>query len=262
MKYILFTSDPREAARAWKAGIRHVLIDWETRGKNERQHGYHLECNSHSIEDLKQVRSAYQGALICRINPVGPATDTEINLALDHGTDMIMLPMFKGAPDVERFLRSVNGRCRTILLVETKEALENIINWYHLPFDEFYFGLNDLGLSYQKKFCYEMIREMERILLPLIQMPGKPYGIGGITVLGAGYPLPSMMILKEIVRMGATRVILRRSFKRDAARKNWAAEIERINNYIEMLKGRNEEQQRTDRRTVLTVIQKIAVNLE
>lgn len=73
---------------------------------------------------------------------------------IDNGADILMLPYFKNERDVEKFLRMVNGRTRTIPLVETPEAVDSIDKILKMDgIDEIFIGLNDLSLGYNKSLC-------------------------------------------------------------------------------------------------------------
>ena len=47
------------------------------------------------------------------------SSEDEILRIIDVGADIIMLPMYKTVAEVERFLKAVDGRAKTMLLAET-----------------------------------------------------------------------------------------------------------------------------------------------
>lgn len=66
-----------------------------------------------------------------------------------------MLPYWKTVDEVRNFIDAVHGRCRTSLLLETKETVECIDDVLALGgFDEIHIGLNDLHLSYGMSFMF------------------------------------------------------------------------------------------------------------
>lgn len=214
---MLFTDDPALALRAEQAGVGRIVVDLEQRGKDARQVGYHLEKNAHSAEDIRAIRAhAKNIPVMARLNPFDENSPPEIDRALEAGASILMLPMFKNADEAAAFVETVAGRARTNLLLETSEALENLEALKPIPFDELYVGLNDLGIALGRKFCFELATDgtLERIRTAF---PEKPFGFGGITVVGGGSPLPSIMIIKELARLRSSLAIVRRAFKKDTA---------------------------------------------
>ena len=150
--------------------------------------------------------------LLVRCNPIYDGSKQEIEQIIAAGADIIMLPYFHTAEEAERFIETVNGRTKTVLLVETPEAVENIDDILALDIDEAHIGLNDLSLGYHKKFMFELLCDgtVERLCFKFRQK-GIPYGFGGIASIGKG-ELPAELIIKEHYRLGSTRAILSRSF--------------------------------------------------
>ena len=176
--------------------------------------------NHHTVEDVKRVRAAITDAeLLVRVNPIHDATDEycssedEINAVIEAGADIIMLPYFKTIQEIHEFLSIVDGRVRTMLLLETKEAaaiIDVILTMKGI--DEIHIGLNDLSISYGKTFMFELLTDgiVERLCRKL-ELSGKFYGFGGIASLGRGM-VPAEMIIKEHYRLGSHMAILSRSF--------------------------------------------------
>ena len=126
-----------------------------------------------------------------------------------------MLPYFKTAEEVQTFVKYVDGRAKTVLLVETPEAAAIAENLVKIPgIDEMFIGLNDLSLGYGKNFMFELLLDgtVEELCLKF-RKGGIPYGFGGIASLGKGM-LPSEYVIKEHYRLGSTCAILSRSFCR------------------------------------------------
>ena len=214
------TNRPDVAKIAEKNGVDRIFVDMEYIGKAERQGKMDTVQNHHTIEDVKNVRAVLNKAeLLVRINPIHEATEEycsskeEIDAVIEAGADIVMLPYFKTIQEVYDFLSIVNGRVKTMLLLETKEAvaiLDVILTMKDI--DEIHIGLNDLSLSYGKTFMFELLTDgtVERLCRKM-EIAGKFYGFGGIASLGRGM-VPAEMIIKEHYRLGSHMAILSRSF--------------------------------------------------
>lgn len=199
---------------AEKYGVKRIWIDLETIGKEERQKGMNTVKSKHSIDDIKIIKPRLTKAeMIVRVNPWNKGSVEEINNVIAAGADIIMLPMWKTVSDVSNFINTVAGRCKTMLLLETKEAvncLEEVLE--NEKADEIHIGLNDLHLSYGLTFMFELLANgiVEKIINQ-IKKHNLPYGFGGIARLGKG-DIPAEKIIMEHYRLGSTRAILSRSF--------------------------------------------------
>lgn len=214
LEFMYITNEPKIARIIDQVGIERVWIDLETLGKEKRQ----VNCDSvkshHVLEDIPRVKEVLQSAKVqVRINPINASSKVEIDKAIHYGAEIIMLPYYKTVMEVKEFLNYVNGRATTVLLLETKEAdkcLETVLKIKGI--DEIHIGLNDLHLSYQKKFMFELLADgtVDRIC-NCIKAYQIPFGFGGIARLGKGI-LPAENIISEHYRIGSTRAILSRSF--------------------------------------------------
>lgn len=220
MKLMYITRNPEVAVIAQNAGVDRIFVDMEYIGKDMRQKGFDSVKNHHTVEDVKAIRKVLDKAeLLVRVNPVHEAgseycsTEEEVEATVKAGADVIMLPYFKTAEEVRRFIKSVDGRCRTMLLLETPEAVENLDEILKVPgIDEIHIGLNDLSLGYHMKFMFELLCDgtVERICEKL-KNANVFYGFGGIASLGKGM-LPAELIIIEHYRLGSEMTILSRSF--------------------------------------------------
>lgn len=220
LKLMYITNNPSVALIAENAGVDRIFIDMEYIGKSDRQGGMDTVQSQHTVEDVNAIRQVIAKAqVMVRVNPVHDETESyvsteeEIDAVVNAGADIIMLPFFKTAKEVKRFLAAVNKRAKTYLLVETPQAVENIDEILSLGgIDEIHIGLNDLSLGLKKKFMFELLCDgtVEELTLKL-RKKGIPYGIGGIAALGKGL-IPAEMIIKEHYRMGSKMAILSRSF--------------------------------------------------
>ncbi len=223
------TNRPEVADIAQRAGVDRIWIDMENIGKEERQAGMNTVKSYHTIEDIRRLRPIVKDSeLMVRINPIHPGSMQEINTTVTAGADSIMLPMFKSAREVVRFLELVNCRTKTILLVETAEAVANIEDILSVSGNsEIHIGLNDLHLAYHQTFMFELLCDgtVEK-LCNLFKSRKLEYGFGGIARVGYG-ELPAEMIMTEHYRLGSTRAILSRGFC-NANITNAACDIEKI----------------------------------
>lgn len=214
------TNRPDVAEIAQRHGVDRVFIDMEYIGKSLRQGGCDTVQNHHTVADVRAVRAVlHSSELLVRVNPIHDAladacsSEEEIEAVIAAGADLVMLPYFKTADEVRRFLNAVNGRAKTMLLLESKEAVERFDEIMALPgIDEVHIGLNDLSLSYGKPFLFDLLADgtVERLCLRL-KLCGIPYGFGGIASLGSGM-VPAERIIREHYRLGSQGVILSRSF--------------------------------------------------
>lgn len=220
LNLMYITNRPTVAQIAENAGVDRVFIDMEYIGKDERQAGLDTVKSHHTIEDIKKIRKAIsKSELLVRVNPIHDATEiyvsseVEINQAMDAGADIIMLPMFKTVREVQRFLEAVNGHCKTMLLIETSEAVSIVKDLIEISeIDEMHIGLNDLHLALKRDFMFELLADgtVDKIC-GMIKPSGKKYGFGGIARLGYG-DLPAEYIIAEHYRLGSQIAILSRSF--------------------------------------------------
>lgn len=220
LKLMYITNRADVALIAEKNGVDRIFLDMEFIGKRERQHGMDSVQNHHTIEDVRNIRAVLKDAeLLVRVNPVHevmedyPSTEDEIDEVIAAGADIIMLPFFKKVSEVQRFLEAVKRRCRTMLLLETPEAVNVLDEILALPgIDEIHIGINDLSMGYGKKFMFELLVDgtVEEICRKL-EIAGRFYGFGGIASLGRGL-VPAEMIIKEHYRLGSHMAILSRSF--------------------------------------------------
>lgn len=220
LKLMYITNQPEIAHIVTGAGVDRIFIDLETFGKSERQAGMNTVQSHHTVSDIIAMRKALpEITILARCNPVHDATSTytateeEIDAIVAAGADIIMLPYFKTAEEVARFLRAVNGRVRTMLLFETPESADNVDSVLALSgIDEVFIGLNDMSLGYGMKFMFQLLADgtVER-LCNAFTNAGLPYGFGGIAALGKGM-LPAERVIAEHYRLGSTCAILSRSF--------------------------------------------------
>ena len=220
LNLMYITNHPEIAQIAESSGVNRIFVDMEYIGKAERQGGQDSVKNHHTVEDVKAMKEAVESAeVLVRVNPIHEATkeycssEEEIDAVVKAGADMIMLPFIQSVDEARQFLQYVDGRTKTMLLIETPASAEALDEILELPgIDEIYIGLNDLSLGYGKKFMFELLADgtVETLCLKC-KIKGIPYGFGGIASLGNGM-LPSEYVIREHYRLGSTCAILSRSF--------------------------------------------------
>ena len=220
LKLMYITKEPEIAAIAEAAGVDRIFVDMEYIGKHLRQGGMDTVQCRHTHADVKNIANTIEKAeLLVRCNPIHDETaenmssKEEIDGIVENGGQIIMLPYFKTAKEVETFVRLVDGRAKTFPLVETREAAENIDEILQVDgIDEIYVGLNDMSLAYGYKFMFQLLANgtVDR-LAEKFREKNLTFGFGGIASLTGGM-LPGSFVLKEHYRLGSRRVILSRSF--------------------------------------------------
>jgi len=217
MKFIFITNDPAQAQAMVKAGVDRIMVDLEIIGKEQRQGHLNTVISRHTIHDVTAIRDALDscgaGALMVRINPVGPGTDAEINQILSRGADRIMLPMFTHPDEVSHCLDIIAGRAPLTLLLETAAALARLPQILSIDgLDDLHIGLNDLHLDMGLDFMFELFGSgLLDHAASLIRAAGLPFGIGGVACIGTGM-IPAELLLGAHMHLGSERVILSRAF--------------------------------------------------
>ena len=229
LKLMYITNRPDVAQVAQKYGVNRVWVDLETRGKELRQKGLNSVKSQHTVGDIRAIKPLLTTSeMLVRVNSWYEGSPAEIDAVINAGADIIMLPYWKTTDEVAAFTKAVSGRCKTTLLLETKEAVDCIDDVIKTGgFDEIHIGLNDLHLSYGMNFMFELLADgtVEK-LCNKFKAAGIPYGFGGIAKLGCGM-LPAEKVIMEHYRLGSSRAILSRSFC-DCATISGIAEIDAV----------------------------------
>ena len=211
----LFSTDKGVILPAVAAGVAGLVIDWEIKGKHERQRWADTQISSDTVEDLRSVRSWTDATIICRINPITKFTDykKEIMQAIDNGADEILIPMVRTMAQIESVLDFVQGRCAVGILIETMAAARIAGELGTLPLKRVYVGLNDLAIDRGKDNIFSAIEDgtVETIRKHLTI----PFGFAGLTLPDKGVPIPAPYLYNEMARLQCAFTFLRRSFLRD-----------------------------------------------
>lgn len=227
LELFLFTTNLERAVQAQAAGIDSIIVDWESRGKNNRQINYSTEINRDTPDDVARLANYLTIPITVRINPLGGETVEEIEIALDKGAQILMLPMATSAKEVEQFVSLVDKKAKTIVQIENQSLVDQCQSLLDIDWDFAYIGLNDLMISRRSNWIWEAVYDgtVEQIFNTL---KGRKIGFGGVTIIGGGTPLPFIELLWEMARLGCHLSFLRRTFKREIVGRDLSAEIEAV----------------------------------
>ncbi len=270
MDWIQITNLPEFAAFAVECGVARVMVDLERMGKQERQGGLGTFISDHRPEDVAAVRAAVPDAhLVVRINPWHARSESEVEHALRHGADSVMLPMFEQPQALRDCARALGGRARLVALLETRGALDTLERWADTEgLSEIYVGLNDLHRQLGCRFMFEPLADgtVERVARAALAR-GLRFGFGGIARLDEGL-LPGRVVLAEHLRLGSSSVILSRTFNREMIefpRSDWRGvyreQLDRLRHCASVLRTRGAEEVESDRLLACDLIRKAALAL-
>ena len=268
MKYFYITNNIEIVSKLDNIGLDMVWIDLEKNGKYERQKNMDSVKSNHSLEDIKKIKPILKNSkLLVRVNPIFQGSKFEIDKAIEYGADIIMLPMFKTKKEVEMFFKLIDNRCETILLLETKEAVEDLDDILEIrDITNIHIGLNDLSLSYGNNFMFEPLGNgLVEIICEKLSKRKITYGFGGVGKLQEGV-LPAKLILSEHIRLKSSQVILSRSFAKYESfsdisefEKNFSLELEKIKEYERKLMEGNQEQLLINKKKLIKCLQNITM---
>jgi hypothetical protein len=214
--FSFITNDPLLAKMAHAGGVGRLFVDLEIIGKNERQGHLDTVISRHSFDDIALVRKAVPTAeLLVRLNPYYDGSAEEIDRAIAHGADLLMLPMIQNIDQVKEFSSLVDDRIGVVPLLETPESIAVAADVAEIPgVVELYVGLNDLHLALNQKFMFQPL--VDGIVDPVAEVAKSHdlrFGFGGIARVGEGL-IPGELVLAEHVRLKSDSVILSRTFFR------------------------------------------------
>lgn len=261
MEFISITNDIKLAQYFEYCGIDDIMVDLEIIGKRERQKGLNTVISVHSFEDIDKIKNCLTTSqCLVRINPIYEGTEQEIEEAINRKADIIMLPMFKTATEVETFVKLVDNRALKYLLLETPQALVRVDDILDIKgIDAVHIGLNDLSIGMGLDFLYEpLIGGLIEYLCQKFAKKGIKYGFGGVSRLEKG-----KLILSEHFRLGSSMVIINRDFRKykdkyeDVIKEvNMKDEIDKINRYLISLENISEYELEENRLQLKSDIQK------
>ena len=265
MIYMFITNEPDMAQYAWESGVHRIFVDMEWMGKYERQGFLDTHMALSTSDDVAAIRNRLPDAeIMTRINPVHSESYMEIDASIEAGTDVIMLPMFNTADEVEKVIRLIDGRVRLCLLLETPQALTRIddILEYSAGIDEIHLGLNDLHLGMGLDFMFELLSGgiVEYVARKILQHDIR-FGFGGVARVGRKDAVPAKLIIGEHIRLHSEMVILSRAFRmgiNDVAelksKINLTNEIKRLDECVESFRKVSQKQLEDNRRKLVIAV--------
>lgn len=220
-KFLLtaITSDPAFIRAADNAGVDRVGIDIERLGKACRQgHIAGSRISDQRLEELSIVAQHVRRAeVFVRVNPVHARSGTEIDQAVALGAQTVMLPQFKSAEEVERFVELLGGRATPVLLLETAEALAQLNDIVRVGgVTEVMVGLNDMHMALGMSNHFEVVvSDTMAWIGDVVRGAGLRFGFGGVAhPEDLSLPVPPDLVMAQYSRLGGTSAWLSRSFFR------------------------------------------------
>jgi len=218
----LITDDPVLAANADCGGVDRIGLDLERLGKADRQSDLDTRQSKHKVADLAAVaRSLVRAKLFVRLNPINVNTADEVDAVIHAGADVLMLPFFRTADEIETFVRLVGGRAGVTLLVETASAVVRIREILVVPgVHEIMIGLNDLRLELGVQNHFEVLASpVLDMLASEVRNARLAFSVGGVARPDdISLPVPPDLVLAQYPRLGATGAWISRSFLRELPR--------------------------------------------
>lgn len=213
---IAFYSDTQTLDELIDAGIDGIVIDWENKGKSNRQNHYNTQISIHDSTDLEAVAKKNISKIICRINGPEYWSKDEINNAIGLGATELLVPMIKSEEEVDYVLNIVSSRVKVGVMLETNKALAIAKQLNEMDVHRFFVGLNDLAIE----------RASRNLFLPLVDGTidelrpkiSKRFGIAGLTHPNSGEPIPCNYLIKQMKHYQASFGFLRRTFYKDLSR--------------------------------------------
>jgi len=254
LELMLFENDPEQARRALEYGIDSFLIDWEQKGKDQRQCGYDTQILPGTALDLEHIAAVPGAKAWCRLNRFGPWTADEVETALRAGDCGLFLPMVTRLDEVESYLEYIRGRCSAAILIETLEAAAITEALCELPLQKIYFGLNDFAISRGDSFLFKAVFDGTVESVRKHIGGSVPFGFGGVTSIQRGTPIPCIHLIQELARLQCSFSFLRRSFKRDLKQQDPAIMVHDIEGYWTEQLLRTPEAVERDREQLLTIL--------
>lgn len=269
--FIYITNSPHIGNFITSCGVRWVMVDLEYKGKSERQRERNTVISSHSIADVKGMRSRLSNNnLLVRINPMDQYSRQEIDTVIDAGADAIMLPFFKNEAEVADFVEMIASRCKIFLLFETLKSIENMNDILSIGgIDYVHVGLNDLHIERNTKFMFEFMADGSiNPIADILALRKMKFGIGGVGRYGNLLP-PAECILTEHVRLGSSGVILSRTFMDSSMIKSmdsfcwqFKMELEKLRTHLNKVSLNSEAELEQNRRRFRSQVSQVVATMK
>lgn len=260
MKLSLITNNVDVAKIAENSGVDRVMIDLEKKGKAERQSSRNLFLSDHTILDIMPIRKILRKSeLLVRIDPLHDLSSNQIKRVIKEGADMIMLPYFHSLDQAHEFISVIDGKAKSVLLVETIDSVHILKSLSELPgLSEIHIGLNDLSISLGIDNIFELfLNGTVDTVCSTMRDSNIPFGFGGIGRLDRiDLPINPELMLAEQVLQGATRGWLGRTF-RDTDLKNLSEHVNAIRHKIDYFHSISDKEKMTHKLELKTNIEKI-----
>jgi hypothetical protein len=262
--FLAITNQADFAQRCDQMPGMRIFVDLERNGKAERQAGRNTFISTHQMCDVSAIRTVVRRSpLMVRVNPYQPSNpntnEAEVDEILAAGADLLMLPMFTNASELQSFIGLVAGRAPVVALLETAGALASLDEWIATPgLHEVFVGLNDLHLSLGHRFMFEPLLRghVERVAVAAHQQNLR-FGFGGIARVGEGQ-LPGQDVLAEHLRLGSRAVILSRTFSGGGEGLSFRQGIQELRKAEQALGARTVAQVEADRARIAGLIRQLA----
>lgn len=260
-EFLLFSTDPDYVRSATDASIDGFIIDREHIGKPNRQQGLDTQINYDTFDDLKRVRQHTNACVCCRINNVPNVRREEARQAVSCGADEIFLPMVKSLAEIEEVADVIGSDAKLSILIETEEGIALASQLNHVPLKRVYIGLNDLALQRGLKNIFESIRD-GTVKQIRDNLPSHiPFGFAGLTSPPKGHPIPTELLMAEMVRLGASFTYLRRSFKHDVPIENLKPAVSIMRHHLAAMRQRRPEEVKEHQAQLYQTIEAITRDL-
>ena len=253
----LFSTDPATVAGTAAAGVSGFVVDWERVGKRHRQAGADTQIGEDTVDDLVRARAATSKRILCRVDNKPGLLAEQIEVAIACGADEILVPMVRSAEEVERVRALAADRCGIGILIETEDALADIEEIAKLVLTRAYVGLNDLAIERGTSNIFEPL--VDGTFESVRRRLSVPLGVGGLTVVDGGRPIPCRLLIGELVRLGCTFSFLRRSYHADIRGRDPAQEIARLREALDDATRRTRAEVRADRDAFIAAVDECAV---
>jgi hypothetical protein len=227
LEILLFTADVPLARLAATAGLPGVVVDWEDRRHSVDRSQADGGGGPDTIDDLRRVAAVSSAKVVCRINAVGERTECEVERALEAGATDVLVPMIETADQIERVVELVDGCAGVGIMIETVAACECASDLAKVPVDFVYVGLLDLAIDRGEGNVFRALADGTAAQLRECFAETR-FGIGGVTVVDAGSPVPCHTLMQELARLRTDIVFARRSLKRDLVGRDLTVEHRRL----------------------------------